>query len=86
MVYFYRMEEIDLKRTKDLSCEHAKKIGEVIKKCREDKKISQSDLSFFSYTDRKIINKIEKGVYVNITIYTLWKIATALGEHINIFF
>lgn len=78
--------EIDKEKCQTETKCKLKQIGEIIRKKRIEKGMSQDNLAFNCQTDKSFINKIERGVYVNVTIYTLYKIAEGLCEHITIFF
>lgn len=77
---------IDKSNCKEKCTNTVNGIGDKIRKYRKEKGISQEDLAFYCFTDKSTINKIEKGAAANITIYTLIKIATVLGQHISVFF
>ena len=57
-------------------------IGQIIKKYRNNLKLSQEDLAFKANLDRTYISRLEQGK-MNATIKSLTKIANAL--EINIF-
>jgi transcriptional regulator with XRE-family HTH domain len=61
------------------------KIGIRIKELREEKNISQKDLSFAADLDRSYIASVENGQR-NISIVNIEKIATALGVTLKEFF
>lgn len=55
-----------------------KKLGERIVMLRTEQLLSQSDLALMCDWDRQTLHKIEKGK-VNLSIYTLYKIAKELN-------
>ncbi len=61
------------------------KIGSRIKELREEKKMSQKDLSFTANLDRSYIASVENGQR-NISIINIEKIANSLGVSLQLFF
>ena len=61
------------------------KVGKRIKEIREQKSISQKDLSFSADLDRSYIASIENGQR-NVSIVNIEKIATALNVTLKEFF
>ncbi|MDI9364013.1 MAG: helix-turn-helix transcriptional regulator [Flavobacterium sp.] len=61
------------------------KIGQRIKALREQKQMSQKDLSFSSDLDRSYIASVENGSR-NISIVNIEKIANALEVTLKVFF
>lgn len=61
------------------------KIGNRIKELREEKNMSQKDLSFSSDLDRSYIASVENGQR-NISIVNIEKIANSLGVSLKQFF
>ena len=61
------------------------KIGRRIKEIREQKSVSQKDLSFKADLDRSYIASVESGQR-NISIVNIEKIANALGVTLSQFF
>ncbi|SFE01040.1 helix-turn-helix domain-containing protein [Thermophagus xiamenensis] len=61
------------------------KIGIRIKELREQKDMSQKDLSFFSNIDRSYIASVENGQR-NISIVNIEKVSIALGISLKEFF
>jgi transcriptional regulator with XRE-family HTH domain len=66
-------------RTKD---EILRRIGLRIRKIRESKDITQSELARLSDKDRQNIYRLEKGK-INPSIYSLYEIAQALGVDLS---
>ncbi len=62
-----------------------KKIGLRIKSLREEKKISQKDLAYYSDLDRTYIASVENGKR-NISIINIEKIANGLNISVKAFF
>lgn len=54
-----------------------------IKECREEKKMSQSELAIKSGVSRTIISGLETGKTIVTTTDTLIKIASALGKQVG---
>lgn len=79
-------EEIDIKKAKEMTDKKIKNIGRIVASKRKEKGMSQDCLAFNACTDKSFINKIEKGTYKNVTLCTLYRISTAIGEDISIFF
>lgn len=53
-------------------------IGIRVRDSRKEKNMTQQDLAFYSFSDKKLISDIERGVSKNITLVTLFKIAKVL--------
>lgn len=62
------------------------KIGDVIRKKRNELGLTQQSLSYLMHTDKSLISEIERGAYKNITICTLLRICSVLNMDIKEFF
>lgn len=62
------------------------KIGDVIRRKRIEKNLTQQSLAFYIFSDKCLISEIERGRYRNITILTLFKIANILEIDIKDYF
>jgi transcriptional regulator with XRE-family HTH domain len=60
-----------------------KKVGQKIKKIRQEKEMSQKQLSELSEVERKYISNIELGK-VNLTLSTLERLADSLNKKVKI--
>jgi transcriptional regulator with XRE-family HTH domain len=60
-----------------------KKVGQKIKKIRQEKDMSQQKLSELSDVERKYISNIEQGK-VNLTLSTLERLADSLNKKVKI--
>jgi transcriptional regulator with XRE-family HTH domain len=60
-----------------------KKVGQQIKKIRQEKDMSQKQLSELSEVERKYISNIEQGK-VNLTLSTLERLADSLDKKVKI--
>jgi transcriptional regulator with XRE-family HTH domain len=60
-----------------------KKVGQQIKKIRQEKEMSQQKLSDLSEVERKYISNIELGK-VNLTLSTLERLADSLNKKVKI--
>jgi transcriptional regulator with XRE-family HTH domain len=60
-----------------------KKVGQKIKKIRQEKEMSQKQLSDLSEVERKYISNIEQGK-VNLTLSTLERLADSLNKKVKI--
>lgn len=56
-----------------------KNIGIRIREHRKEKNMTQQDLAFYSFSDKCLISEIERGACSNITLFTLFKIASVLN-------
>lgn len=65
--------------------EFATKIGKHLRTIRQDKKISQEDLSEKAGYYRTYVGKIEQGLY-SPSAHTIWRLSHALGISISDFF
>lgn len=65
--------------------EFAVKIGKHLRTLRENKKISQEDLSEKAGYYRTYVGKIEQGLY-SPSAHTVWRLAHALGMSLSEFF
>jgi DNA-binding XRE family transcriptional regulator len=54
-------------------------IGKRIKVERTKQKLTQQDLAFYCFADKCLISELERGISNNMTLFTLFKIATVLG-------
>lgn len=54
-------------------------IGIRVRLLRKQKDFTQQDLAFYSFSDKSLISDIERGLSNNITLFTLFKIASVLG-------
>ena len=65
--------------------EFASKIGNHLRKLRENKNISQENLSLEAGYYRTYVSKIELGQY-SPSLHTVWRISHALGMSLDDFF
>lgn len=80
------MEEINkLEISRQVSLEIIR-IGDVIRKKRMEKGLSQQTLAFYILSDKCLISEIERGHAKNITLSTLCKIAFVLEINVKDFF
>lgn len=56
-----------------------KDVGCRIRAQRKERKMTQQDLAFYSFSDKCLISEIERGACSNITLFTIFKIAKVLG-------
>lgn len=68
-------DEINPKKTKELTKEILIAIGKNIKERRSQGKLSQLDVAFFTYTEKSFISNLENGKLKNITLLTLLKLS-----------
>ncbi len=71
-------DEVCVRSTKALTVEQLQTIGKNIRRIRLRHKLTQSDLSYFIFSDKSLISLLERGKSKNITLLTLIKIADAL--------
>jgi len=60
-------------------------IGKYLRMIREDKKISQENLSIKAGYYRTFVGKIEQGLY-SPSMHTIWRLSDALGMTLSEFF
>ena len=78
--------EIDTaKARREEKIKFAKEIGKHLRKIREDKNISQENLSLKSGYYRTYVGKIEQGRY-SPSLHTIWRLAHVLGMSLEEFF
>lgn len=75
MKYPREFDEICINKCKKITSKQLELIGQNIKKLRLKNKLTQSDVSFYIFSDKSIISSIERGVQKNVTLLTLVKIA-----------
>lgn len=77
------IDEIDVKKAKDLTEETVKTIGKNIKRIRLEKELTQNDVGFLSYSDKSLISSLERGMYKNITLLSIIKLLMLFDIEIN---
>lgn len=80
------MEELDKSKIAEQTRLVVIKIGDVIRKKRNDLGLTQQSLSYLMNSDKSLISEIERGAYKNITVCTLLKISKVLNISIKDFF
>ena len=59
-------------------------LGEMIKKIRKERNITQENLAKMSHISRNTLSKLENGYIANISVVTLEKVLNNLGYEIDI--
>ncbi len=68
-------DEINRPECKELTHRTLKKLGEKLKELRIEGKLSQLDMSFYTYSEKSFISNLENGKIRNTTLLTLVKLA-----------
>ena len=76
-------DEICSKQATICTCDNLKILGKNIKKIREENKLTQSDVAFYIFSDKSLISALERGVYKNITLFTVVKLMMLFGTNIE---
>ncbi len=82
------MRPTDIDKSKERREEKKKfalQIGKHLRKLREDRKISQENLSIKAGYYRTYVGKIEQGQY-SPSMHTIWRLSHALGLSLSDFF
>lgn len=83
LIEFYRMvQQLTKENIEKLKKTIPVLIGERVKMLRNEKKLSQSELSKLVFKDRQYLYKIEKGI-VTPNVFTLSTLAIAMGVNLN---
>lgn len=67
--------EISKKQAEQITKDEIKKIGFNLKTLRLKNKYTQSDVAFYTFSDKSMISALERGVCKNITLLSLTRIA-----------
>lgn len=70
-----QFDEISKIKCKELTAEQLSIVGKNIKRLRLKNKLTQSDVSFYIFSDKSLISALERNVAKNINLLTLIKIA-----------
>lgn len=78
-----KFDEINQAECKKQTEEMLKTAGNNLKKLRETHNLSQSDVAFFTFSDKSSISSLERGITKNTTLLTLVRLSELFNINLN---